>query len=194
MTTKYDKAIAYILKKLEEKLDPNLYYHGLEHTRDVLNSVENIALAEGVTREELGMLKVAAAYHDSGFLIVYRNHEEAGCGIAFEALPQFGFTQDEILEISGMILATKVPQQPKNRLEEIMCDADLDYLGRIDFEEISESLYREFSFWNIVDSYESWMNVQISFLDGHTYWTNFSKNYREENKRKRIEELRKIKP
>lgn len=189
---KYKQAISYILKKLEDKLDPFLYYHGLAHTNDVLTSVEHIALAEGVTEEELGLLMVAAAYHDCGFLIVYKNHEEAGCGIAFESLPQFGFTQDEIMVICDMIRATKVPQQPKTRLEEIICDADLDYLGRDDFEPISESLYNEFCRWNIVDSYENWMKLQISFLEGHNYWTNFSKKYRTESKNKQIERLKNL--
>ena len=35
--------------------------------------------------------------------------------------------------------ATKIPQTPLTKLEEIICDADLDYLGREDFFEISRS-------------------------------------------------------
>ena len=41
-------------------------------------------------------------------------------------------------------MATEIPQNPKTHLEMIMCDADLDYLGRYDFETISNNLYTEF--------------------------------------------------
>ena len=42
------------------------------------------------------LLKVAAACHDCGFLVVCKNHEEAGRGIAFEALPKFGFSKEQM--------------------------------------------------------------------------------------------------
>ncbi|MCT4622323.1 MAG: HD domain-containing protein [Schleiferiaceae bacterium] len=189
----YDKAVQYILDKLENSLDPYLYYHGLHHTKDVLSSVEHIALSEGVTEHELNLLKVAAAYHDCGFLVMYKNHEEVSCGIAFEALPRFGFTPDEMETVFGMIKATKVPQSPKNKLEKIICDADLDYLGRDDFEHISDSLYQEFKHWNIVSDFKTWMTIQVNFLENHVYWTDFSKKYRREGKLKKLAELKAVK-
>ena len=188
----FKKAIDYILDKLENDLDRHLYYHGLHHTKDVLASVEEIAISEGVLDEELMLLKVAAAYHDCGFLVLYKNHEEAGCGIAYEALPKFGFTQEQMDVIFGMIKATKVPQSPKNKLEKIICDADLDYLGREDFDKISGSLYEEFKYWNIVTDHKTWMQIQINFLENHVYWTDFSTKYRTQAKLKRLKELKSI--
>lgn len=186
----YKKAVEYILNKLENDLDPHLYYHGLHHTKDVLSSVEEIAIKEGVSEEELSLLKVAAAYHDCGFLVVYKNHEEAGCGIAYEALPKFDFTTEQMDTVFGMIKATKVPQSPKNKLEEILCDADLDYLGRGDFEKISGSLYEEFKYWNIVTDHKTWMQIQVNFLENHVYWTEFSKKNRTQEKLEKLEELK----
>ena len=188
----FNRAIEYILDKLENDLNRHLYYHGLHHTKDVLTSVEEIAISEGVLDDELMLLKVAAAYHDSGFLVLYKNHEEAGCGIAYEALPKFGFTPKQIDIVFGMIKATKVPQSPKTKLEKIICDADLDYLGRNDFNKISGSLYEEFKYWNIVTDHKTWMQIQINFLENHVYWTDFSKKYRTEQKLKRLEELKSI--
>jgi predicted metal-dependent HD superfamily phosphohydrolase len=186
----FEKAIEYILDKLENDLDPHLYYHGLHHTKDVLASVEQIAKEEGVSEEDLFLLKVAAAYHDCGFLVLYKNHEEAGCGIAYEALPKFGFTKEQMNTVFGMIKATKVPQSPKNRLEEILCDADLDYLGRDDFDKISGSLFEEFKYWNIVTDHHTWMQIQVNFLENHMYWTDFSKKKRTQEKLNRLEELK----
>ena len=192
--TKFKEVREYILDRLENTLDSHLYYHGLEHTKDVLGAVENIALSEGVTSHELELLKVAAAFHDSGFLVVYKNHEEAGCGIAYEVFNKIGMSQEDQDIIYNLILSTKVPQQPKTHLEEILCDADLDYLGRDDFEFISNSLFDEFKHWNIVSDVETWMNIQISFLDKHKYWTKFSKTYREEKKLAHLNKLKKEYP
>jgi len=188
----YNKAIEYILNKLENELDPHLYYHGLHHTIDVLASVEKIAISEGVSEEDVKLLKVAAAFHDSGFLVLYKNHEEAGCGIAFEALPKFGFTKEQMNIVFEMIKATKVPQSPKTKLEKIICDADLDYLGRDDFNKISGSLYEEFKYWNIVTDHETWMHIQVNFLENHEFWTEFSKKNRTKEKLDRLMELKSI--
>lgn len=183
-------AIDYVLNKLENDLDPHLYYHGLHHTKDVLSSVEKIAEQEGVSHDDISLLKVAAAYHDCGFLVLYKNHEEAGCGFAYEALPKFGFSKEQMDIIFGMIKATKVPQSPKSKLEEIICDADLDYLGRDDFDKISRSLFEEFKYWNIVTDQHTWMQIQLNFLENHEYWTDFSKKNRSRAKLKRLEELK----
>lgn len=183
-------AIDYILNKLENDLDSHLYYHGLHHTKDVLSSVEKIAVKEGVSQNDILLLKVAAAYHDCGFLVLYKNHEEAGCGLAYEALPKFGFSKEQMDIIFGMIKATKVPQSPRTKLEEIICDADLDYLGRDDFEKISGSLFEEFKYWNIVTDHHTWMQIQLNFLENHVYWTGFSKKNRTQAKLKRLEELK----
>ncbi len=89
-----------------------------------------------------------------------------------------------------MFKATKVPQSPKNKLEEIICDADLDYLGRDDFDKISGSLFEEFKYWNIVIDHHTWMQVQLNFLENHVYYTNYSKKNRTQEKLDKLEELK----
>lgn len=186
----YEGAIHYILEKLENDLNPHLYYHGLHHTKDVLQVVEKIAMQEGVSKDDVLLLKVAAAYHDCGFLLFYKNHEEAGCGIAHEVLPKFGFSQKQMNLIFGMIKSTRVPQSPQTKLEKILCDADLDYLGRDDFARISSSLFEEYKYWNIVEDDATWVQLQLNFLQKHEYWTEFSRKNRAQQKRKRFEELK----
>ena len=63
--------------------------------------------------------------------------------MAREILPAYGLTRDQIDTICGMIMATRIPQSPSNQLERILCDADLDYLGRDDFYEIGGRLFEE---------------------------------------------------
>ncbi|RNI27250.1 HD domain-containing protein [Rufibacter immobilis] len=178
----------HIVKKLQQGLSSDLTYHSLQHTLDVFEQVTIIAQAEGIQDpEELLLLQVAALYHDTGFLDTYQQHEESGCGFAQAELPDFGFTSGQIETICGLIMATKVPQRPETKLQEIICDADLDYLGRDDFFPIGETLYREFLCYGIVHNEEQWNQLQVKFLESHTFFTSFSKKSRETQKQKHLE-------
>lgn len=172
------EAIDHILGRLDREIAPTLFYHGPHHTRDVMVALEPLAAAEGITGEDLDLLRVAAAYHDCGFLIDHRDHERIGCEIARGVLPGLGFSEQQIRVVEGMIMATKVPQQPKNLLEEVLCDADLDYLGRADVQPIADSLFEELKALQIVSDLETWNRIQVKFLSGHAYHTAFSKRER----------------
>jgi predicted metal-dependent HD superfamily phosphohydrolase len=175
-----------IISRLERELDPRLGYHNLLHTLDVLEQAEIIAKKEGIFSEhELLLIKTAAAFHDSGFLFVYRGHEEKSCEIATEAL-QETFSEADIKKICGMIRATKIPQSPNTLLEQIICDADLDYLGRSDFEPISRNLYEEFRSFKIIPEDVVWDHIQIKFFESHRYFTNTAIKKRNDIKLKHL--------
>ena len=93
----YYKAERHIVKTLEKGLSKNLHYHSIAHTKDVVNSVERIALSEGVTDEGLFLLKSAASYHDAGFVEKYDHNETIGARMAQEILPNYGYTQKKHL-------------------------------------------------------------------------------------------------
>ena len=188
----YQGAITHILGKLEKDLPAHLTYHGHHHTIDVLEASERIAKAEGATQEEIDLLLVAAAYHDCGFLYGHENHEQKGCKIATETLPNYGFKQNEIDIVCKMILATKVPQNPTTKLSNILCDADLDYLGREDFEPIATSLFKELKELGLIPNIETWNKIQLRFLGQHSYHTNYGKNQRQPKKSTHLEKIRVI--
>jgi len=182
----------HIVTILKRDLPNNLYYHGLHHTMDVLRSAELIGKQEKLTDDEMLLLKIAVLYHDSGFTRVYRNHEEVGCEMARVDLPGFGFTDEEIETICGMIMATKIPQVPKTKLEYIIADADLEYLGTDDFDRIGRTLFDEIRIYLNVESERQWNIIQMNFLKGHSYHTNFCKKHREASKQKHLKEIEKI--
>lgn len=187
-------ACKYIEQKLADSLPKDLFYHGVHHTRDVVSAVKLIAEKEGVTDEyELKLLITAAYYHDSGFLNTYQNHEEEGCRIAKSVLPEYGYSDTDIAAISKMIMATKIPQSPKSNLASILCDADLDYLGRDDFEEIAATLYQELKARNMVIDPEVWDQTQIKFLSAHQYWTNTAMILRGEKKEQNLALIKRLK-
>lgn len=178
-----------ILDRLEKELPPYLYYHNVKHTVDVTTEVELIGWGEGVSDEEILLLKTAALFHDSGHIISYDNHEYFGTVLAREYLPKFNYTNDQIEIICELIMATKLPPKPRNLLEKIMCDADLDYLGRTDFIPVSNTLYRELKEQNKIGSLNDWNKLQLKFISGHQYFTQTALSLREVNKQKQIERI-----
>ncbi|MES2628822.1 MAG: adenylate/guanylate cyclase domain-containing protein [Bacteroidota bacterium] len=160
----------YVLKELSEKLPPNLYYHGVHHTIDVLNVAELLSIQEQLSASETELIRAAALFHDSGFLTAYHQHEEASCTMTRATMPLFGYSQGIIDEVCTLILATKMPQTPKNHLERILCDADLDYLGRDDYDHISDNLFRELKEYGYSGDDDSWREKQMEFLGNHRYF------------------------
>lgn len=169
----HTQAIEAILGKLKAELPQHLYYHSLEHTERVMESTREIALAENITGTDLNLILTAAAYHDSGFLIDYTNHEANGCELAEKMLPDFGYTKLHIAVIQGMIMATKIPQDPKTILEKVLCDADLAYLGGSKYHEISRQLFLELNALSVPISEKQWMDLQVDFLESHHFWTTY---------------------
>jgi uncharacterized protein len=180
-----------VLTMLTMHGNPVLTYHTPGHTKDVLRCCERIALEEGITsKKSLLLLKIAALYHDTGFLLAYRGHEEKSCLLARSDLASLEFAPEDIEKICSMIMATKIPQSPKNHLEEIICDADLDYLGRDDFETISNHLRNEFFKLGVVKTEEEWMQLQIGFFESHSYFTRSAREKRNFKKLKHLEQLK----
>ena len=186
----YIAAKEYILKRLRKDLPKKRTYHCFEHTLDVYSAAIDIAEKEGVEGEDLELLKLAALYHDCGFLVQDGEHETAGCKIASEKLNEYGYSKDSIERVCSMIMATKIPQSPKNLLERILCDADLDYLGRSDFFLIGDTLFEELRAFGILDSFDAWNELQVSFLSSHTYCTETSKKLRSDKKTENIQRVR----
>lgn len=186
----YRKAEKYIVKRLEKELPDNLHYHDLRHTTDVCAAVERLALMEGIEGDDIFLLKTAALYHDAGFVHQYANNEDIGADLAREVLPRFGYTEDQIKTICRLIQATKVPQKPNDHLEQIICDADLDYLGGDEFHFIADKLKRELMERDIVKTDKEWDELQVKFLEAHTYFTKTAIELRQANKMDRIQEIK----
>ncbi len=186
----YDDLEEFVLDKLEKELPEFLYYHNLKHTIDVTIGVEVIGKGEGITDEELLLLKTAALFHDAGHIIESKNHEYHGTTIVRDILPRYLYTPEQIETICEIIMATKLPPDPKNKLERIICDADLDYLGRRDFIPVSDTLFRELKAQNLVGSLNDWNKLQIKFLTNHQYFTDTANKLREVSKQKQVERIK----
>jgi len=178
----FNEAKKFILKKLKKELPRHLSYHSVEHITDVYKSAKAIAKQEKVKGEDLTLLLTAALFHDSGFLKDQKEHEKLSCTIARECLPQYDYNEEQIEKICGMIMATKIPQTPHNLLEQIICDADLDYLGRNDFFIIGDRLFSELRMYGMINDEMDWNRLQVRFLETHHYFTKTAIKLRKEKK------------
>jgi adenylate cyclase len=181
-----------ILDKLEKELPGYLYYHNVKHTVDVVTEVELIGWGEGCSDEEILILKTAGLFHDVGHTVDYDNHEYHGTLIAREMLPGYNYTTEQIDLICSIIMSTKLPPKPANLLENIICDSDLDYLGRSDFIPVSNTLYEELKAQNKMGSLNDWNKIQVKFISGHQYFTNTARSLREVNKQIQIERIQSL--
>jgi hypothetical protein len=179
-----------ILDLLEKNLPSNLFYHNVKHTVDVVTEVELIGWAEGLQEEEILLLKVAALFHDAGHIMDYKHHEHQGTLLAKQILPRYNFSPERINTICRLIMATKLPPSPQDKMEEVMCDSDLDYLGRTDFIPVSNTLYRELREREMIGSWQEWNEMQLKFIKNHQYFTKTAQNLREVNKQQQIERLK----
>jgi len=179
----YDELYGFVISELENKLAPNLTYHDINHTKLVLENVIYIGEKEEISESEFTLLKTAALLHDVGFLKGYLNHEALGCNFARKNLPDFNYRTREIEIVCEMIMATKIPQIPKNKLSKILCDADLFYLGGNDYEFYAEQLFQELKENGILKTQEEWYKRQLEFLNSHHFFTHTAIEERDAIKR-----------
>lgn len=178
-----------VLSNLKANLPETLTYHALEHTLDVLNVCNQYIKRENIPHKERYLLRAGAIVHDMGFLKGAANHEQVGAAMAEIILNDLGVAQPDIEVIKGLVMATKIPQNPQNHLQRIICDADLDYLGRNDYPEISEKLFEELKNMNVISTAQQWKDLQINFLKAHHFHTPFAIKNREPKKQYWLKKL-----
>lgn len=185
----FNKIEKRVYQDILERLPEYLTYHNLAHTQYVTEKALFLAGIEKISESDIELLRLAALFHDTGFIENPKNHEEIGCGIASNYLKGH-ISEDDLKKIHGMIMATKIPQSPTNQLERIMADADLEYLGTDDFERQGNALFEELKHFNPSFSEQAWNELQLTFLEKHEYHTDYCKKYREPKKQENIESVR----
>lgn len=185
----FEKLKKQILSRLELEFKPCLYYHNLSHTLDVSDATLRLAHLEGVDSQYTIVLATAALLHDVGMLDNYTDHELASVKVAQKILPGLEYTQEEIDEICRLIMATRLPQEASTLGEMIICDADLDYLGRDDFFMIAHRLRCEWMCQGKNYPLKEWYTMQASFLTKHHYFTQSAIKLREETKQVHLQQI-----
>ena len=184
----------YIRDLFRDELPDGIKYHDADHTlhpaRGIVAVANDIALAENISEHDRELLITAAYFHDTGYIREYDKNEPIAARMAGRILKLIGYEPDEIKQIQNMILATDLAVEPKTHIEKILCDADLDHLGRIDFLELDARLREGKSARGLdVSDDERWYKGTLNLITNHKFYTDSRKKLREEEKQKNIQKL-----
>jgi predicted metal-dependent HD superfamily phosphohydrolase len=171
--------------------DPRLVYHNLEHTQEVVDAAQQIANHYQLNEQDFFAVTVAAYFHDTGYFEDALNHEAKGAMLADDFLAKHQVNQEIRDQVKSAILATKIPQKPKNEIDKILCDADLFHLGLADFRAKGKLMHKENELIYKKDiSKSDWRKRDIQFLESHHYHTDYASLLLSDQKQKNIGKLK----
>ncbi|MFO7525968.1 MAG: DUF5706 domain-containing protein [Ignavibacteriaceae bacterium] len=170
------KVEEFVLKLYKDKSTIFHCYHSLTHAKEVVEVIGQMVDKIETSEDEKEILIIAGWFHDVGYFEKDKGHEEVSAEYAEKFLTREGYAREKIEKVKQCILATKVPTNPKNILEEIICDADLHHLGKKDIEEKSELFRLELETKDICHPTDiEWIENNIKFLKEHSYYTEYAK-------------------
>jgi predicted metal-dependent HD superfamily phosphohydrolase len=171
-----DKAKQFVSDLFQDKLSPNMIYHNLAHTLDVVNNSRKIGKKSDLSDDELEIVTLAAWFHDVGYTEDYMSHEDKGKAIAESFLNEQNYPQEKTARVLNCIEATKIPQSPQNLLEQVICDADLIHFGQEDFFEYSDILKNEWETAGLKKTSDTeWQKTSVELLSTHKYFTAYAR-------------------
>lgn len=183
----------FVASLMDLLLPDEMTFHNIDHTRQVVEATYKISKHVGINKYDEEIVVMAAWFHDVGHIASYDEHEAVSQEIAESFLKSHQWTKKRILKVIHCIEATKIPQDPQNILEAIICDADLYHLSSPDYFKIQKHLRRE---WALVldQKYtdEEWEEKNLAFLKEHQYWTPFGRSVLEKRKQANIEQYQNL--
>jgi adenylate cyclase len=185
----YEDLESEILVKIENEIPKNIYFHDSQRAKELCIKVELFALSEQIPDEEILNLKTAALFHEVGFIHGYNDRFNFAMDKAREILPVFGYRPEQIEAICKLICSINIPPAPKNKFEEILNDANLDYLAKQDFKEQSLNFYKELVEYNLVTDMIEWYKYQIELLTKYDFFTQSANKMAEVKRKDQIKEV-----
>ena len=181
------KVADHVISLMGELLPPTLFFHNLSHTTDVVFAVSEIGEHLKLDNSEMDILKIAAWFHDCGYLYEYTGHEEISKVMARTYLIRQAAKKGFIEDVLACINATKMPQEPKNTLQQIICDADFYHFTLKGYGQKAHQLRKEWEiyrgkFYNDAD----WNQLNLNLLQQHQYFTTYGKEIWQPLKMKNI--------
>ena len=185
------EASRFVGRMFRERLPAWAVYHGFNHTVRTVEAAESIGKKTGLTAEELDILRLAAWFHDTGYLTCHKGHEEKSARVAVRFLRARGFPEGRINRVVGCILATKMPQKPRSVLERVLCDADMVSLGTTDLFMLDRRLKREVERRErrVIPTLE-WLNRSEALLARYRFHTPYGRKELEKGRRENLRILR----
>lgn len=178
----------FVIRTLVKYLDSIYVYHGIYHTLEVVQNSKVIGFNSNLTPQEYENLIISAWFHDTGFVEINKGHEEEGAKIAAKFLSKYNVSDENILAITNAIIRTNIELEPIEKIDMVLCDADLAHLGKEDFIVKQELLRIEWenSLGQTYTDYE-WAQNNLKFLSWHKYFTKYALKFYEPEKQTNID-------
>ncbi len=182
----------YVIGLFGQMHSPALFFHNLEHTESVVKRTKEIAGHYNVSENDMLILFASAWFHDTGYLFTEpEKHEEMSVEIMKKFMTDLVNDDKIIASIEGCIMATKLPRNPQNLLQEIICDADTFHLGTKEFKTMNKKAYKEAKERNPGINKFEFTKGTLEMLKSHQFYTNYCKDLLEKRKDKNIKKLEK---
>jgi adenylate cyclase len=178
-----------VFEKMNKDLPDNLYFHNTSRIRDVYNLVDLFGRSEELSNEENLLLRTAVLLNDIGYIYGYDNHEDYSINYASELLPRYKYLPEQLEKVIELIEVTKGLRKPQNKSEEILLDAEMNYLSRADFVTLNELHFQELNEQGKSINREEWLKEQLVLLSNHKYYTRVANVLRDVSAEQQIENL-----
>jgi HD superfamily phosphodiesterase len=182
----------YVTRLLETQLPDGMDFHNLDHARYVVDNAVFIGEKSNLSDNELNILRISAWFHDAGYTISLENHEEEGARLATEFLSLKKVNKNIINQVCNTIRSTAIPQNPKDHISQVLCDADMRHLAEDNYIEIIDNLRKEWI--NLTGKKlrkRKFHKMSVKFFKKHHYHTDFAKKELQPGKEKNLELLKK---
>jgi predicted metal-dependent HD superfamily phosphohydrolase len=190
------KVEGFVTDLYKNKTPETLFFHRIDHTREVVEASRLIGKETKLTVDELEVLLISAWFHDVGYTNNSKKHEEVSIEVASQFLQAEGYESQKLQKVLDCIAATEVPQEPTNTMEAVLCDADMFHLSQDDFPGKTLLIRKEMN--ALLDdrlNKTEYLQITIDFFNAHTYHTEYGKEVlspgKEKNKEKLIQRLEK---
>lgn len=186
------KTEEFVSDMLKNETPKGYTYHTLAHTLEVVENSIFIGKRENLSDEEMGVLCIAAWFHDIGYTKKYIGHEVESASMAEQFLKDLGVGNNVKTEVKESILATTFPQMPKSKIAKVLCDADFMHLGQENYFDLSEKLRQELKNTGIKKLKKAEFDrYSIKLFEEHVYFTAYCKEVVSEGKAKNLDLLKK---
>lgn len=175
----------HVLELLSTKLPEGMFYHSPDHTRFVVQAVETIGKATGLPEHEMNIARIAAWFHDVGYVNSQDDHESESMRLAGAFLKDKKIDDQDVKEVLSCIEATRIPQSPKSDAARVVCDADMMHLASPDYYTHIDRMRKERkNLENRKISKQEFDQVSTTFFRVHEYFTDYGQNILQQGKDK----------
>jgi len=168
-----------IFQDILSELPAYLHFHHLDYAKKIYDQSFLLCRSEEIEQEDRLLIRTAALMLFTGLTQAYQNFENRSSVLTREILPEFGYSETQIDHISNLILATKMPFEPSSKLDTILIDARMEYLGWPDYTDQIKRLYQELKEAGSKINGQQFKKHQLELLYKFEFYTLAAKRLRE---------------